>query len=98
VRFYTREQILELVGIDPVFFVELEREEIVSGDAPEAGAYSERMRERARVAHELVHELDVNLEGAAIIVRMREDLAALHHDLTRLAEELRRLRDPAARR
>jgi hypothetical protein len=98
VRFYTREQILELVGIDPVFFVELEREEIVSGDAPEAGAYSERMLERARVAHELVHELDVNLEGAAIIVRMREDLAALRHDLTRLAEELRRLRDPAARR
>ena len=56
------------------------------------------MLERARVAHELVHELDVNLEGAAIIVRMREELAALHRDLARLAEEVRRLRGPALRR
>jgi hypothetical protein len=95
VRFYTREQILELVGIDGPFFFELEREEIVCGDAPEEGAYSERMLERARVAHELVHELDVNLEGAAIIVRMREDLASRHHDLARLAEEVRRLRGRA---
>jgi MerR HTH family regulatory protein len=98
VRFYTRQQILELVGIDTLFFVELEREEIVSGDAPEQGAYSERMLERARVAHELVHELDVNLEGAAIIVRMREDVAALRRDLATLAEELNRLRGTAARR
>jgi hypothetical protein len=97
VRFYTRQQILELVGIDTVFFVELEREDIVSGDAPE-GAYSERMLERARVAHELVHELDVNLEGAAIIVRMREDVASLRRDLATLAEELHRLRGTAARR
>jgi hypothetical protein len=98
VRFYTRQQILELVGIDTRFFVELEREEIVSGDAPEEGGYSERMLERARVAHELVHELDVNLEGAAIIVRMREDVAALRRDLAALAEELHRLRGTAARR
>ena len=91
-RFYTREQILELVGIDTVFLIDLEREEIVSGDAPEEGGYSERMLERARVAHELVHELDVNVEGAAIIVRMREELAALRRDLGALADEVRRLR------
>ena len=97
-RFYTREQILELVGIDTLFLVDLEREEIVCGDAPEEGGYSERMLERARVAHELVHELEVNLEGAAIIVRMREELAALHRDLERLADEVRRLRGPALRR
>ncbi len=91
-RFYTREQILELVGIDTVFLIDLEREEIVSGDAPEEGGYSERMLERARVAHELVHELDVNVEGAAIIVCMREELAALRRDLAALADEVRRLR------
>ena len=91
-RIYTREQILELVGIDTVFFVDLEREEIVSGDAPEEGGYSERMLERARLAHELVHELEVNLVGAAIIVRMREELAALRRDLAALADEVRRLR------
>jgi len=89
---YTREQVLELIGIEAGFLVALEREEIVRFDAPEQGRYSARMLERARVAHELVHLLDVNVEGAAIIVRMREDLAALHHDLAHLARELQRVR------
>jgi hypothetical protein len=92
VTFYTREQLLELVGIDAGFLVALEREEIVSLDAPERGSYSERMLERARVAHELVHELEVNVEGAAIIVRMREDMAVLRRELARVAQELQRLR------
>jgi MerR family transcriptional regulator, heat shock protein HspR len=92
VKFYTREQMLEIVGIEGGFLVALEREEIVRGDAPEAGVFSELMLERVRVAHELVHELDVNVEGAAIIVRMREELAALRRDVEGLAGELRRLR------
>jgi hypothetical protein len=91
VTFYTREQLLELLGIDAGFLVALEREEIVSVDAPERGSYSELMLERARVAHELVHELEVNVEGAAIIVRMREDMAALRRELARVAHELQRL-------
>lgn len=91
-RVYTREQILELIGIDGGFLVALEREEIVQHDAPGANGYSEQMLERARVAHELVHELDVNVEGAAIILRMREEIASLRRDLGSLAQELRRLR------
>jgi hypothetical protein len=89
---YTREQVLELVGMDASFLVALEHEEIVCFDVDEPGCYSERMLERARVAHELVEELDVNVEGAAIIVRMREEIATLHRDLAGLARELQRLR------
>jgi len=93
VKVYTREQVLELVGMDAGFLLALESEEIVGFDVPEQqGGYSERMLERARVAHELVTELDVNVEGAAIIVRMREELAALQRDLAGLARELQRLR------
>lgn len=92
-KVYTREQVLELVGMDAGFLLALESEEIVGFDVPEQqGGYSERMLERARVAHELVTELDVNVEGAAIIVRMREELAALQRDLAGLARELQRLR------
>jgi hypothetical protein len=94
VRFYSREELIELVGIDTGFLVALETEEIILCDAPEPQRYSERMVERARVAHELVEELDVNLAGAAIIVRMREDLASLRRDLQQVAAELRRLRGP----
>ena len=89
---YTRQQVLELLGMDPGFLVALEREEIVVFDVPEPGCYSELMLERARVAHELVKELDVNLEGAAIIVRMREEIATLQRELARVARELQRLR------
>ena len=91
-KFYTREQLLELIGVDGGFLLALEREEIVRHDAPDSSGYSELMLERARVAHELVHELDVNVEGAAIIVRMREEIAALRRDLEGLAQELQRLR------
>jgi hypothetical protein len=87
-RFYTRIEIQQLLQIDDGLWVALEREEVVSGDAPAPECYSERMLERARVARNLVEELDVNLAGAAIIVRMREEMAALRHDLERILGEL----------
>ena len=67
--YYTRTQIIETLEIGDDFLVSLEREAIVTCDAPPdaAGEFSERMLERARVAYNLMHELDVNLAGAAII-------------------------------
>ena len=91
-RFYTSREIQRLLEIDEGLWVELEREEIVVGDAPEPEAYSERMFERARVACNLVNELEVNLAGAAIIVRMREELADLRRDVARLLAEIERAR------
>jgi hypothetical protein len=90
VRFYTRREIQQLLEIDDGLWVALEREEVVAGDAPTPECYSERMLERARVARNLVEELDVNLAGAAIIVRMREEMAALRHDLERILGEVGR--------
>jgi MerR family transcriptional regulator/heat shock protein HspR len=89
-RFYTRLEIQTILGIEEGFFVELEREAIVGCDAPEPERYSERMLERARVASNLVEELDVNLPGVAIIVRMREELVELRHDVERILLEIRR--------
>ena len=93
-RFYSRAELIELASIDAGFLVALESEEIVLCDAPEPERFSELMLERARVAHELVEELDVNLAGAAIILRMREELSGLRRDLRDVAAELRRLRGP----
>jgi len=97
VRSYSREELIQQVGVDVSFFLALESEDIVRCDAPEPDRYSERMLERVRVAHELVTELDVNLPGAAIIVRMREELVGLRRDLESLAVELQRLRGGARR-
>jgi hypothetical protein len=90
-RFYSRKQILETLGIDEGFVLSLEREEILQIDGPDESdsRYSERMLERARVAYTLIHDLDVNLEGAAIIVRLREELADLQGQLGELARRLK---------
>ena len=91
-NFYSRQQIVQILGIEEDFLLTLETEEIVFCDAPEEhpGQYSEQMLERARVAENLVKELDVNLAGVAVILQMRENLAALRHHIECLAEELRR--------
>jgi hypothetical protein len=90
--FYTRKQLVEMLDTDEGFLLALEREEIIESDAPpEApGAFSERMLERARVAHNLVSDLDVNLPGAAIIVRLREEVVDLRRRMAEVLGELER--------
>jgi hypothetical protein len=92
--FYTLRQIAEILGLDPEFVEQLEREEILLPEPePEhEAAYSERMLERARVAHELVHELEVNLAGASVIVRLREEMVVLRQRVHILAREVERTR------
>ena len=94
--FYTRKQLVEMLDTDEGFLLALEREEIIESDAPSgsAGEFSERMLERARVAHNLVADLDVNLPGAAIILRLREEVTELRRRMTEVLGELeRRSRD-----
>jgi hypothetical protein len=91
---FTRQQVLELLEIEEAFLLQLEEEEIVRGDAPpdRPECYSEEMLERARVAHNLVAVLEVNLPGAAIILRMRDEMALLRRHVEELAMELEKWR------
>jgi MerR family transcriptional regulator, heat shock protein HspR len=86
VSFYTRTELIALLEVEEDLVRELEQEEIVFADDREADArmFSPRMLERARVASILIRDLGVNVEGAAIIVRMREEIADLHRELERL--------------
>src|SRR5262249_36448521 len=92
VTYYTRKQVVELLEIDDGFLVALEQEEVVARDAPAdvAGEFSEQMLERVRVAHTLVRDLDVNLPGVAVIVRLREEVSGLRRRLEQVLGELRR--------
>jgi hypothetical protein len=88
-RYYSRVELIGILHVDEGFLISLEQEEIIARDAPAGGAgeFSEQMLERARVACNLVNELEVNLAGAAIIVRMREQMATLRHELERVLGE-----------
>jgi hypothetical protein len=89
---YTLQQICELLELDEGLAVELVREAVLIADAPEGDHFSALMLERARVARELVQELEVNVAGAAVIVRMREELVDLRRAARQLARELARTR------
>jgi MerR family transcriptional regulator/heat shock protein HspR len=93
VTYYTRKQVVELLEIDEGFLVTLEREEIVSRDAPAdaGGDFSDVMLERARVAQNLVRDLDVNIPGVAVIVRLREEVSGLRRHVEKLLAELGKL-------
>ncbi len=88
---YSRRTIVELLQIDEGFVRALEQEEIIETDTPEGseGEFSEQMLERARVADTLVRDLEVNLAGVAIIIRMREEIADLKHKLGSALHSLR---------
>jgi len=88
VRVYTRRELVELLDLEEDFLVRLEEESIVEMDP--AGRYSEEMLERARVAFELVEELEVNLPGVAVILRLREALARTRRQAFEIARALER--------
>lgn len=85
--YYSRREIIELLSVDEDFVATLEREEIICVDAssdPEH-CFSAAMLERVRAADTLVHELEVNLPGVSVILRMREELATMRRRLQALA-------------
>lgn len=90
-RYFTRTEVLEILAIDEAFLLALETEEIIEREregVEKVVTYSEVMLERVRVADNLVHELDVNLAGVAVIVQMRETLADLRRQLEAAVVEL----------
>lgn len=87
---FTRHQIAEILEIDEGFLIRLETEEILVADATSSQApYSERMLERARVAYSLSEELEVNLPGVAVIIRLREELGTSRARIEALVRALR---------
>ncbi len=89
--FYSRRQVVELLEIEDEFLASLEQEEIVQIDAPASseGDFSELMLERVRVADSLVRDLEVNLPGVAIILRLREEMAELRRALGSALQRIR---------
>jgi hypothetical protein len=82
---FERTEVVRLLDVDAAFLEVLERESIVYVDVEE-GRFSPRMVERVRVAHSLVFELEVNMSGVAVILRMREELGSMQDVLSRVQE------------
>jgi hypothetical protein len=81
-----RTTILAVLDGDEAFYVELQRKGFLPHDED---ALDEDHIELARVTHNLVRELDVNWEGAEIVLRMRAELIATRHQVAELLALLR---------
>jgi hypothetical protein len=84
---FERSEIVRLLEVEESFLESLEQESIVCEDVAEH-RFSLRMVERVRVAHSLVFELEVNMSGVAVILRMREELGSMQGAMRRLQEML----------
>ena len=84
--------VMKICGVDREFIIHLEREEVI---------HSTRYRgkklftlaevDRVRVARVLTEEMRVNLEGVEVVLNMREQMIAMHHQVNELLKLLREM-------
>ena len=85
VHYYARTEVVRLLHVDPELIELLEAEQLLAG---RRGRYTSDDLERVRVAAELA-DLDVNPQGVAVILRMREQWLSERTELRSVIEALR---------
>jgi len=88
-------EVIKICGVDEEFILRLERESIIRPTIRRRQRlYPLDQVDRVRVAHLLIEEMGVNLEGAEVALHMREQMIAMQRQfdelLRLLAEEFKR--------
>ncbi|MBN1626569.1 MAG: hypothetical protein JW944_08580 [Deltaproteobacteria bacterium] len=90
-KYYTTTEIMEIFQVDEDLIINLEREEIIcpecAGDDP-LKHFSSREIEKLRIAKMLIEDMDVNLPGVEIILRMRESMINMRRQFDDILEDL----------
>jgi MerR family transcriptional regulator, heat shock protein HspR len=89
--YYSRDQVLEIFGVQESFLDELEREDLIICSIQESLAgkiYPVDQIERIRIISNLVHDLEVNLPGVEVILQMRENMILMRHQFDQILEAL----------
>lgn len=78
-------EVIEICNVPQEFIDTLEREHIVEPIMRrKLKVYSPDQVERVRVAHLLIEEMGVNLEGAEVALHMREQMIAMQRQFNEL--------------
>jgi len=84
-------EVVKICGVDEAFVKRLERESVIHAIISQnRKLYSLDQVDRVRVARLLIEEMGVNLEGAEVVLHMREQMIAMQRQVIEL---LRRLRE-----
>ena len=92
-EFWTMEEVVTTLRIERGLLEQLEREEIIcpvcTEEVPEK-SLSARELEKAYLARLLMEEMDVNLPGVEVILRMRENMIEMRRQFDRILDDLSR--------
>ena len=92
-EFWTVEEVVQIFEVDERFLHELEEEDIlcpVCRDEPSSKVFSTSELEKIRLAKLLVEEMDVNVAGVEIILRMRQMMFEMRKQFDDILEDLAR--------
>ncbi|HEU20287.1 MAG TPA: hypothetical protein ENO00_13085 [Deltaproteobacteria bacterium] len=90
-KFWTIIDITEVFHVDEQFIIDLEEEEIICAACQEGvreKRYSPEEVEKLRLAKILVEEMDVNLPGVDIILRMRRDMLEMRKQFDAILKDV----------
>jgi MerR family transcriptional regulator/heat shock protein HspR len=83
-------EVIKICNVPQEFIDILEREHIIEPiTRRKLKVYSPDQVERVRVAHLLIEEMGVNLEGAEVALHMREQMIAMQRQFNELLHLLR---------
>jgi len=90
-KYFTTTEIMEIFQVEEDLIVSLEREEIIcpecTGDDP-LKHFSSHEIEKLRIAKMLIEDMEVNLPGVEIILRMRESMINMRRQFDDILEDL----------
>ena len=78
-------EVIKICGVDEEFIDHLERESLIHPITRQnQKLYSRDQVDRVRVAHLLIEEMGLNLEGAEVALHMREQMIAMQRQFNEL--------------
>jgi MerR family transcriptional regulator, heat shock protein HspR len=90
-KYFTTTEIMEIFQVGEDFIINLEREDIICpegcGDTS-SKHFSQNEIEKLRIAKMLMEDMDVNLPGVEIILRMRESMIDMRRQFDEILEDL----------
>jgi MerR family transcriptional regulator/heat shock protein HspR len=92
-EFWTLEEVVETFEVEERFLQQLEEEDIlcpVCRDQPSSKVFGALELEKIRLAKLLVEEMDVNVAGVEIILRMRQMMFEMRKQFDDILEDLAR--------
>jgi MerR family transcriptional regulator, heat shock protein HspR len=90
-KYWTVMEIREDLQVSEELLVTLEQEEIICPELNECGSpkhFSCNELEKLRLARMLIEDMDVNIPGVEIILRMRQDMIHMRRQFDEILEDI----------